>query len=154
MTYNTVAAATSGASNITVTYTNAAGTGSRTTPSSPALPQSTTVTPLLSVTYSGTAAGKYGPFIPRAAGDTGVQSIQNIISGTNLTSGAWGVLAVRPLLTLPITTIGVASERDLVNQLPSMPRVYDGACLAWLIYTQVAIPNNTAYYGHIDFGWS
>ena len=151
MLYNTVAAATSGSSTIRATYTNAAGTAARVTPAT--YPASTTVTPLLGVTYSGTAAGKYGPFI-RQAPDTGVQSIQNIITATNLTSGAWAVLAVRPLLTLPITTIGVASERDLVNQLPSMPRVYDGACLAWLVYTQVAIPNNTAYYGHIDFGWS
>jgi len=152
MLYNTVAAATSGSSNITATYMNSAGVAGKVTPAT--LPSSTTVTPLLSVTYSGTAAGKYGPFLPRAAGDAGVRALTNLITATNLTSGAWGVLACRPLLTLPITTIGVASERDLVNQLPSLPKVYDGACLAWLVYTQAVIPNNTAYYGHIDFGWS
>jgi hypothetical protein len=76
------------------------------------------------------------------------------VTSGNLANGALAVLAYKPLLTLPITTIGVASERDLVNQLPSMPRVYDGACLMWNVYTQVAIPNNTAYYGHLDFGWS
>jgi hypothetical protein len=152
LTYNIVNAATSGSATLKLIYTNAAGTGSKETPAT--LPASTTVTPLLGITYSGTAAGKYGPFLPRAAGDTGVQSMQSLTTVGNLSSGAWGVLAVRPLLTLPITTIGVASERDLVNQLPSMPRVYDGACLQWLVYTQAAIPNNTAYYGHIDFGWS
>jgi hypothetical protein len=53
-----------------------------------------------------------------------------------------------------LTTVGVAAERDLVNQLPSMPRIFDGACLVWLIYAGAAIPNNTSYFGHLDFGWS
>jgi hypothetical protein len=150
--YNLVAHATAGTSNITLNYTNAAGTGSRATPAT--LPANLTTVPLFSIPYSGTAAAKYGPGIPRQSADTGVRSIQSLVTSGNLSNGAWAVLAYRPLLTLPITTIGVASERDLVNQLPSMPRVYDGACLMWLVYTQVAIPNNTAYYGHIDFGWS
>jgi hypothetical protein len=152
MLYNLVAQATSGTSNVTLNYTNAAGTGSRATPAT--LPAVLTTVPLFAIPYSGTAAGKYGPFMPRQSTDTGVQSMQSLVTSGNLSSGAWAVLAVRPLLTLPITTIGVASERDLVNQLPSMPRVYDGACLMWVLYTQVAIPNNTAYYGHLDFGWS
>jgi hypothetical protein len=150
--YNLVAQATSGTSNVTLNYTNAAGTGSRQTPAT--VPAVLTTVPLMAIPYSGTAAGKYGPAIPRQSTDTGVQSIQSLVTASNLSSGAWGVLAYKPLLTLPISTIGVASERDLVNQLPSMPRVYDGACLMWLVYTQAAIPNNTAYYGHIDFGWS
>jgi hypothetical protein len=41
-----------------------------------------------------------------------------------------------------------------VNQLPSMPRVYDGANLQWLIYAGSAIPNNSAFYGSLEFGWS
>jgi hypothetical protein len=152
MLYNTVAQATSGTSNVTLNYTNAAGTGSRQTPST--VPAVLTTVPIFAIPYSGTASAKYGPFIPRQSTDTGVRSMQSLVTSGNLSSGAWAVLAVKPLLTLPITTIGVASERDLVNQLPSMPRVYDGACLMWLVYTQVAIPNNTAYYGHLDFGWS
>jgi len=152
LAFNLVAHATAGTSNITLNYTNAAGTGSRATPAT--LPANLTSVPIFSIPYSGTAAGKYGPGIPRQSPDTGVRSIQSLVTSGNLANGAWAVLAYKPLLTLPITTIGVASERDLVNQLPSMPRVYDGACLMWLVYTQVAIPNNTAYYGHLDLGWS
>ncbi|MGK3945659.1 hypothetical protein ABK046_45860, partial [Streptomyces caeruleatus] len=63
------------------------------------------------------------------------------------------VVLCRPLLTLPMTTIGVAAERDLVNQLPSMPRVYDGACLTWLMLAGAATPVASAFYGHIDMGW-
>jgi hypothetical protein len=153
-TVNTTAFATAGASNLSITYKNSAGTAARVTPSAPALPQTTTVTPLLGITYSGTAAGKYGPFMPLQAPDSGIQYITNLISSVNLTNGVLALCLCKPLLTLPITTIGVAAERDLVNQLPSMPRVYDGACLTWLVYTQAVIPNNTAYYGHLDFGWS
>jgi hypothetical protein len=152
LAYNLVAFGTAGTSNHTINYTNSAGTGSRQTPAT--LPASPTSVPIFTIPYSGTAAGRYGPGFPRQSTDAGVQSIQSYVTSGNLANGALAVLAYKPLLTLPITTIGVASERDLVNQLPSMPRVYDGACLMWLVYTQVAIPNNTAYYGHLDFGWS
>jgi hypothetical protein len=68
-------------------------------------------------------------------------------------SGAWACVFARPLLTLPMTTIGVASERDLINQLPSLPRVYDGACLSWLIYAGANTPVSSAFYGHLDFAY-
>ena len=71
-----------------------------------------------------------------------------------MTTGVYNLVFAKPLLSLPITTLGVASERDLVNQLPSMPRVYDGACLAWMIYAGSAIPNNSSFFGALDFGWS
>jgi hypothetical protein len=70
------------------------------------------------------------------------------------TSGTTNLVLARPLLTLPMTTIGVAAERDLVNQLPSMPRVYDGACLVWLMYAGAATPVASTFYGHLDLGWS
>jgi hypothetical protein len=35
---------------------------------------------------------------------------------------------------MPITTTGVASERDLMNQVPSLPKIEDGANLQWMIY--------------------
>lgn len=143
-----------GTPTVTLTYTNAAGTGSKTTPSSPALPTENATAPVTQVTYSGTGAGKYGPFIPLAAGDTGIRSVQSIQFSATHTSGVLNLVLARPLLTLPITTIGVACERDLLNQLPSLPRVYNGACLAWMMYAGAATPVNSALYGHLDFAWS
>lgn len=105
------------------------------------------------VLYSGTGAGKYGPFMPLAAGDAGISRIDNIQLSATYTSGEFSVGLCRPLLTLPMTTLGVAAERDLVNQMPSMPRIYDGAALYWLIYHGAATPTNSAFYGHLDFGW-
>lgn len=138
----------------TLTYTNAAGTASKTTPTSPALPTLNTTAPVTQIPYSGTGAGKYGPFIPLAAGDTGIRSVQSINFSATMTSGVMNLVLARPLLTLPMTTIGVACERDLLNQLPSLPRVYNGACLAWLMYAGAATPVNSAFYGHLDFAWS
>lgn len=147
-------AGTAGAATFQLTYTNAAGTGSQVTPTSPALPTNTAVSPLLTIPYSGTGAGKYGPFFPLANGDAGIRNITNLIVGSaGVTTGVYNLCLCKPIMTLPMTTIGVAAERDLVNQLPSMPKIYDGACLVWLLYSVVATPNNSAFYGHLDFGW-
>ena len=142
-----------GTPTIRLNYTNAAGTAGQLTPASPVLPTATTASPVGSIIYSGTGAGKYGPFLPLAAGDTGIQSIQSITLSATMTSGCLVVVLCRPIFTLPLTTVGIASERDLVNQLPSMPRIYDGANLQWLMYAGAATPVNTAYYGNLDVAW-
>lgn len=134
-------------------YTNSAGVAGRAIPTSPALPALTTAAPVGMLDASGTGAGKYGPFIPLASGDAGIRSIQSIQYSATRTSGVGNIALCKPLLTLPLTTIGVAGERDLLNQIPSLPRVYDGAVLHWLIYAGANTPVNSAFYGHIDFGW-
>ncbi len=148
-------AGTAGAGTFQLTYVNSGNTASKVTPTTPALPTNTAVAPLLTIPYSGTGAGKYGPFFPLANGDAGIRNITNLIVGSaGVTAGVYNLCLCKPLLTLPMTTVGVAAERDLVNQLPSMPKVYDGACLVWLLYSGVATPNNSAFYGHLDLGWS
>lgn len=138
---------------VSLTYTNTASVSGRVTPATPSLPICNTGAPVGSVVYSGTGAGKYGPFMPMAAGDQGILSIQSVTLGSSYVSGALNIVLCKPLLTLPITTVGVASERDLVNQLPSMPRVYDGANLQWLMYAGALTPVNSALYGNLDFAW-
>lgn len=140
-----------GTPNIQITYTDAAGNAGNTTPTT--LPISNASAPIGQIEYSGTGAGKFGPFIPLAAGDAGIRSVQQFSYNVTHTSGTTNLVLCRPLLTLPMTTIGVAAERDLVNQLPSMPRVYDGACLVWLMYAGAATPVTSAFYGHLDFAW-
>lgn len=138
----------------TLTYTNSAGTASRTTPSTPALPLLNTTSPVSQVSYSGTGAGKYGPFMPLANGDAGIRSVQSVNFSATMTSGVMNLILVKPLLTLPMTTIGVAAERDLLNQVPSLPKVYDGANLQWMLYAGAATPVSSPFYGHLDFAWS
>jgi hypothetical protein len=102
-----------------------------------------------------TANSAYGPFIPLAQGDTGVAnaiSIQFSAGGGTATSTS-ALCLVRPLALIPITTQYIPGERDFVNQLPSLPRVYDDACLIWLYYAGAATVASTAFNGHVDFAW-
>ncbi len=140
-----------GTPNVQITYTDASGNAGNTTPTT--LPISNATAPIGQIEYSGTGAGKFGPFIPLASGDSGIRSVEQFSYSVTHTSGTTNLVLARPLLTLPMTTVGVAAERDLVNQLPSMPRVYDGACLVWLMYAGAATPVTSAFYGHLDFAW-
>ena len=149
---NNATALGAGTPNISLGYTNSAGTASRATPA--ILPVGKTAAANGLILYSGTGVGKYGPFIPLQAGDAGIRSIQTIQNSTSYVSGEYSVALCKPLLTLPITTQGIAAERDLVNQLPSMPQIQDGACLVWLMYSGAATPVNSAMYGHLDIGWA
>jgi len=137
--------------NLSINYTNSAGTAGRTTPTT--LPVGKTAAANGLILYSGTGAGKYWPFMPLQSGDAGIRSIQSVTISTSYVSGEFSIALCKPLLTLPITTLGVASERDLMNQIPSLPQVFDGANLVWMIYHGAATPVNSALYGHLDFAW-
>ncbi len=142
-----------GTPTVRLDYTNTTPTSGRLTPATPSLPIINATSPVGSIAYAGTGAGKFGPFIPLAAGDQGITSVQTIQFSATMTSGVMNLVLCKPLLTLPITTAGVCSERDLVNQLPSMPRIYDGANLQWLMYAGAATPVNSSFFGHIDSAW-
>ena len=142
-----------GTPTVQLNYTNTASVAARLTPTTPSLPIINTAAPVGSIAHAGTGAGKFGPFIPLASGDQGILSVQTVQFSATMTSGVMNLVLCKPLMTLPITTLGVASERDLVNQLPSMPQIYDGAVLNWLMYAGAATPVNSALYGHLDFAW-
>jgi hypothetical protein len=146
-----VQTATAGATaqNIAVSYSNTTPTSGRTLPVTVAMTASA-ITPHIS--HSGTAANNYGPFLPLASGDTGVSNVASVtMSAANTGTGA--LCLARPLLTLPITTASVAGERDLLNQLPSLPRVMDGACLTWLYFAGAATGATTNFYGSLEMAW-
>ncbi len=137
--------------NMLINYTNTTPTAGKTTPTT--LPIGKTAAPIGLVTYSGTGTGKYGPFMPLAAGDAGILSVEQLNLSASYLSGALAWCLCKPLLTLPMTTVGIATERDLLNQVPSLPRIYDGACLTWLMYAGAATPVSSPFYGHLDFIW-
>lgn len=141
-----------GTPNVQLTYTNASGTAGRITPAT--LPISNATAPIGQIEYSGTGAGKYGPFIPLQGADAGIRTVEQFNYSATHTSGTTNLILCRPLISLPMTTLGVAAEREFVNQIPSMPRIFDGACLTWLMYAGAATPVTSAFYGHIDVGWS
>jgi hypothetical protein len=140
-----------GTPNLSITYTNTAAVTGRVTPT--VLPIGKTAAANGLVLYSGTGAGKVGPFLPLRESDAGVERITAVQNSTTYTSGEYSVVVCKPILTLPITTLGVMAEREFLNQLPSLPRIYDGACLNWMIYSGGNTPTNSAIYGHLDFAW-
>lgn len=146
-----VQTATAGATaqNISVSYSNTTPTSGRSLPVTVAMTASA-IAPHIS--HSGTAANNYGPFLPLASGDTGVSNVASVtFSAANTGTGA--LCLARPLLTLPLTTVSVAAERDLLNQIPSLPRIVDGACLTWLYFAGAATAANTNFYGSVESAW-
>jgi hypothetical protein len=87
------------------------------------------------------------------AGDRGMRSVESITIQTSMTSGFLTLVLCKPIVSLPLTTVGVAAERDLLNQLPSLPNIQDGANLQWLYFAGSATPVSTPFYGNLDFGW-
>ena len=94
--------------------------------------------------------------MPLQGGDTGVRSIQSLTlsGGTAYTgSGVLAVCLVKPLADISIPVSGMWSERDLVNQINSLPKIADGACLAWMVFSAGATTNNSPFTFALDVGW-
>lgn len=138
------------AHNLSMSYTNQAGTSGRTLPVTVACTASATPG---YINHSGTAANNYGPFLPMAAGDTGIQSVQSVQLSAASGAGTANLVLAKPLVTIPLAVAGLASERDLINQLPSLPQIKDGACLTWLYFAGAATAASTNFYGHLEMGW-
>lgn len=137
------------AQNISLSYTDQSGNAGNALPVTVAMTASTVAG---HIGHSGVAANNYGPFLPLASGDTGVQNVATVtMSAAN--TGTFALCLARPLFQLPITTASIAAERDLVNQLPSMPRILDGACIIPIFFAGAAVAASTNFYGAIEAGW-
>jgi len=136
--------------NLSLGYTNSSQVGSRATPT--VLPVGKTAASNSHILYTGaTGAGKYNYAVPRASGDSGIAQIDTIQNSVSYVSGTYTVVLYKELARFPVTTLGVAAERDFLNQLPSLPRIYDGAALYFLVGSGAATPANSAFSGHLDF---
>jgi hypothetical protein len=147
---------TAGGPNLTASsYTNTAGTAGRAFQGSPTM-AATADAYASRILHSGNAAGRYGAFLPRQAGDTGIRSIESFTwsAGTAYTgSGVVALCIARPILDLALPVTGMWSERDLVNQLPSLPQIKDGACLVWLLFGAGATTANSPLTSTLDVAW-
>lgn len=139
-----------GTPNITMTYTNQAGVAGRTMP----VTVSAVATAVQShLVHSDPSANKYFPFLPLAVGDTGIRSVQSIQLSATMTSGSMALVLCKPLATLPLTTAGVMAERNLMTQLPALPRLYDGCNLNMLFFTASATVTATPFLGYVETTW-
>jgi len=149
-------APTGGGPNVSASsYTNAAGTTTRAFQGTPSCGAAADAY-ASRVLHSGNASGRYGPFLPMQGGDTGVRSIQSITlsGGTAYTgSGVLAICLVKPLADIAVPVTGMWSERDLVTQLRSLPKIADGACLAWMMFSTGATTNLSPVSTALDIGW-
>jgi hypothetical protein len=153
--FSTKVAPTAGGPNLTTfTYTNQAGTTGKTLGATVGF-AATPVTGM--IPHSGNAATRYGPFLPLAAGDSGIRDIENftLSGGTAYTGTGQLVLhLVRPLWQIPIPASGILTERDFVNQLPSLPKIPDGACIRFLLFQTGATTTTSPVNVFADYGWN
>jgi hypothetical protein len=148
----TTTALGSAAPNLSVGYTNEQQLAGRSTPSILPIGKSGAVNG--HIMYSGAGTGKYGPFVPFQAGDSGTAKLDSVTISTSYITGEFSIGVCKPLITLPMTTTGIAAEREFLSQIPGgLPRIYDGAALYWLLFNGSTTPQNAAFYGHCDFSW-
>ncbi len=136
-------------------YTNSAGNGGRVLGAvTNYTVGGTSIPPTGKIFHAGVAASNFAPYLPLQAGDVGVRRATQYALSTAYGSAHAGALVLcKPLATIPIVTAAVAGERSMVMQLPSLPRIYDGACLNLLFFPGAATASNTPIMGYMDFGW-
>jgi hypothetical protein len=111
----------------------------------------------ISSAFPGSAPSIY---LPLVNGDTGVKNVNTIQFTTARAGGTAALCLARPICTVPFyQQVNYTTERDFVYQTPSMPRIYDGACLVWLYFSGTGASNtniaaNASFYGSIQCAWS
>lgn len=137
------------AQNIALSYTDQAGNAGNSMPVTVAMTASGIAG---HISHSGTAANNYGPFLPLASGDTGVQNVATVtMSAAN--TGTFALCLARPLAQITLSVAGLMTEKDLLNQIPSLPEIKDGACLVWLWGAGAATAASTTFAGGIEVVW-
>lgn len=147
------ARATTGANanNLSYAYANQAGTTNRVNPVTVASTVSAIVPHII---HSGVAANNYGPFLPLASGDYGMQNCEGVgFSAATGSASTAALVLVRPLMQIPIGVAGVLTMMEFFNQFPSLPKIYDTACLNFLLLTQANTAASTTFIGHVETLW-
>ena len=133
-----------------INYLNTAGAAKATTTFT-----STASATIGNVLNTGAAANKYNPFIPLAAGDTGVSDIVSLVwAGTAHASGTVVIGLCKPLWTIPVPATGLYTKVDFVNALPSMRRIPDGANIQFLMFQTGATTTGGTVLVDFDYGFN
>ncbi len=115
---------------------------------------STASLPLGAVLNSGAAANKHNPFLPLAAGDTGVSDIVSLVwAGTAHASGTVIIGLCKPLWVIPVPATGLYTKVDFVNSLPSMRQIKDGANIQYLMFQTGATTSAGIIMVDFDYAW-
>lgn len=107
-----------------------------------------------SIINTGAAANKYNPFLPLAAGDTGVSDIVSVVwAGTAHASGTVIVHLVKPLWCIPVPATGLYTKVDFVNAVPSLRQIKDGANLRFIMFQTGATTSGGTIFVDFDYAY-
>lgn len=139
--------------NMALGYTNSEQVTSRATPT--VLPIGKTAATNSHILYTGaTGTGKYNYAMPLQSGDAGIAQIDTLQNTISYGAGNYSVAMVKEIARFPLSTLGLAAERNFLFEMPSLPRIYDGAALYWLVGSGVATPASSAFSGDLTFVWA
>jgi hypothetical protein len=146
--------------NITaLTYTNQAGTTAVATPTTRTLAvinatAAPTTTLGARICAPADAAGNalvWSQYLPPASGDTGARKLEAFTCSAANT-GTICFVGLREYMWIPMGTTGVPTQVDNVLQIGGLDRVYDGACMAMMVYFPAATASTLS--GFVKVAWS
>lgn len=134
------------AQNLSLSYTDQAGNAGNALPVTVAMTASAIVG---HISHSGLAANNYGPFLPLASGDYGVRNVASVtFSAANTGTGA--LVLAKPIMEIPLGVASLYHNKDMLSQVPSLPIIPDGACLAFVLIAGGAVAAATTFMGHLE----
>jgi hypothetical protein len=138
------------AHNIAYNYNNQAG-AAKTNPVTVSAIASAIVPHIL---HTGTAANNYGPSLPLASGDTGIQQFNSLtLSAASGTASTAALVLYKELAKISIGITGLQTQMDLLNGYPSLPVIKDGACLSFILEAGANVAANAAFVGNLEGVW-
>lgn len=139
--------------NLSIGYTNSSQTASRATPT--VLPVGKTGATNSHILYTGaTGTGKYNYMVPLQSGDSGIAQVDSVTLSASYVSGEFTVALIKEIAEVPLSILGQTTMENLITELPSLPRIYDGAALYWVWGSGVATPASSAFSGTLNFIWN
>lgn len=102
---------------------------------------------------TGTVVTVGAPVMSLNAGDTGVRQITSYAITTGATSGVGAFILHRPIACIPLVAANIAGERDFLSGVPSLPRIYDDACLGFFIQIGGAMTAGGVITGELRYAW-
>jgi hypothetical protein len=102
--------------------------------------------------FGGTNMREAQRFIPvqLQQGDNGVISVDSVLlQASTGTAGNFGVVVMRPLMTIPIATGQIVAWRDTLTTPQALPLIEAGACITFAVQPVAAGAVNNLLYGFI-----
>lgn len=93
-----------------------------------------------------------GLWMPRVGTDSGIRKLDSYTLATG-TTGTVAAVLCKPLFEIPITVVNSMVQVDALAQIPSLPKIEDGACLGFVVLVGGAMVAAASFQGSIKTVW-